>query len=117
MNQLRIVIPGVAITILTAYSVFGGTMSDPASCTQSPVATSRCVIEAILADLSETYTKLGGGGIASITQEATWTYTVAISQEQRQDLVTYTVEMNDNDGTVRVVERKTGTKSYVPPQK
>lgn len=79
-------------------------------CTESPVARSRCIIEAILADLSETYTETGGGGIAAIRQETTSSYTIEILQEERIDLVTYTVDVAP-DGTVKILDRKSGTDS------
>ncbi|OSQ52103.1 hypothetical protein MGEO_06165 [Marivita geojedonensis] len=80
-------------------------------CARTPVETSRCVIEAILRDLSDTYTGLDGGGIASITQDATWKYTVAIAREERLDLITYTVVLHD-DGMVEITDRAKSTKSY-----
>ena len=85
-------------------------MSSNIDCTKNPVARSRCIIEAILRDVSETYTLAGGGGISSIKQDATLVFTVSISQEERKDLITYTVEMTD-DGEVVIKDRKTGTKS------
>lgn len=84
-------------------------MTSNQDCTASPVETSRCIIEAILADLSETYKPAGGGGISSIKRDATWVFTVSIAQEERVDLVTYTVEMNGDK--VRITNRETGTKS------
>ncbi len=80
-------------------------------CGNTPVEISRCVIEEILRDISETYTGLDGGGISSITQEMTWKYKVAISREERVDFITYTVALED-DGSVRIVDREKSTKSY-----
>lgn len=86
-------------------------MSANQNCSLSPVAQSRCVIAAILDDIGETYAPTGGGGIRSITQEATRVYTVAISQEERVDLITYEVSVSE-DGAVSILSRKTGTKSF-----
>lgn len=86
-------------------------MSSNIACTENAVARSRCIIEVILNDISETYHSVGGGGISSIKQDATWTYTVSISQEERVDQITYTVEMS-TDGKVTIKDRKTGTKSF-----
>jgi len=80
-------------------------------CTESAIAQSRCIIEAILSDVTETYDFVGGGGISSIKQIATWTYTVSISQEERVDQITYTVEVSPT-GEVIIKDRTTGTQSY-----
>ncbi len=80
-------------------------------CNENAITQSRCIIEAILDDISKTYRNTGGGGISSIKQDATWTYTVSISQEERVDKITYTVELSP-EGKVSIAERKTETKSY-----
>ncbi|PIE83149.1 MAG: hypothetical protein CSA09_03540 [Candidatus Contendobacter odensis] len=86
-------------------------MSSTTDCTANAIARSRCIIEAILNDLSETYKPVGGGGISKIKQDATWVYTVSISQEERMDLITYTVEMSPK-GEVIIKDRKADTESY-----
>ncbi|NOQ12921.1 MAG: hypothetical protein GQ583_00365 [Methyloprofundus sp.] len=80
-------------------------------CTKSTVARSLCIIEMILSDIRKTYRPAGGGGISSIKQDATWVYTVSISQEERVDLITYTIEMS-SDGKMTIKDRKEGVKSY-----
>lgn len=87
------------------------TMSSSIDCNENAVARSRCIIEAILRDIGATYEFVGGGGISSIKQDATWTYTVSIAQEERVDEITYTVEVSP-EGEVIIKDRKTGTKSY-----
>lgn len=72
---------------------------------------SRCIIEAILKDVSETYDQVGGGGISMIKQEATNSFTVSISQEERIDLITYEVEVSTS-GEVTIANRTTGTKTF-----
>jgi len=85
-------------------------MNAQSSSHQSAVGRSRCIIEAILEDIGATYTQVGGGGISAIKQDATNTYTVSISQEERVDQITYEVEIG-SDGKVAIVSRKEGTKS------
>jgi len=81
------------------------------NCNENALSQSRCIIKVILDDISDTYRGVGGGGISSINQDATWSYTVSISQEERIDKITYTVDMS-SEGKVTIVERKMGTKSY-----
>ena len=76
-----------------------------------PVQQSICVYQAILADVAKTYTPRGGGGISSIVQTSTTTFTVQIAQEGRKDLLNYTVKIGA-DGKVEIVERTESTKSY-----
>ena len=52
-----------------------------------PVQQSICIYQAILADVAKTYTPRGGGGISSIVQTSTTTFTVQIAQEARKDLL------------------------------
>ncbi|MGF1580964.1 MAG: hypothetical protein ACFCD0_16495 [Gemmataceae bacterium] len=77
----------------------------------TPLERSSSLITAILDDLRESYTHVGGGGIGSIKQDATWVYTVSILQEERIDLITYTLSMKP-DGTVVVEDRATSTQSF-----
>ncbi|TWS96133.1 hypothetical protein [Reyranella sp. CPCC 100927] len=83
----------------------------PRTCTMDPVQQSICVYQAILADVAKTYTQRGGGGISSIVQNSTTTFTVQIAQEGRKDVLNYTVKIGA-DGKVEIVERKEGTRSY-----
>ena len=85
-------------------------MSSQTDCSDNAVARSRCIIEAILEDVGKTYKPTGGGGISMIKQDATNVYTVSISQEERKDLITYTVEVSDG-GDVSIVDRATDTVS------
>lgn len=71
---------------------------------------SKCIIEAILADISRTYKQVGGGGISAIKQNSTTSFTVSIAQEERVDLLTYEAEV-DAQGRVRLSGPKTGTQS------
>lgn len=76
-----------------------------------PVQQSICVYQAILADVAKTYTTRGGGGISSIVQNSTTTFTVQIAQEGRKDLLNYTVRIGA-DGKVEIVGRTESTQSY-----
>lgn len=80
-------------------------------CTMNALERSRCIIDAILKDVSETYDQVGGGGISMIKQEATNSFTVSISQEERIDLITYEVEVSTS-GEVTIANRTTGTKTF-----
>ena len=81
------------------------------TCAMDPVQQSICIYQAILADLDKTYTMRGGGGISSIVQNSTTTFTVQIAQEGRKDIVNYTVKIGSG-GKVEIVDRKQSTQSY-----
>ncbi len=83
-------------------------MGSQENCQSDALARSICIITAILADVKATYTLTGGGGITTIQQDSTDTFTVSISQEERKDLLTYEVEVQ-SDGTVAIKKRTTGT--------
>lgn len=70
-------------------------------CQMNVIERSRCIIEAILADISRTYKQVGGGGISGIKQNSTTSFTVSIVQEERVDLLTYEAKI-DGKGKVNV---------------
>ena len=76
-----------------------------------PVQQSICVYQAILADVAKTYNLRGGGGISSIAQTSTTTFTVQIAQEGRKDLLNYTVKIG-SDGKVEIIDKKESTQSF-----
>ena len=76
-----------------------------------PVQQSICIYEAILADVAKTYTLRGGGGISSIAQTSTTTFTVQIAQEGRKDLLNYTVKIGSGC-KVEIVDKTESTQSY-----
>ena len=76
-----------------------------------PVQQSISIYQAILADLAKTYTLRGGGGISSIMQTSTTTFTVQIGQEGRKDLLNYTVKVGP-DGKVEIVGKTENTQTY-----
>jgi len=71
---------------------------------------SKCIIEAILADISRTYTQVGGGGISAIKQNSTTSFTVSIAQEERIDQLTYEATV-DGKGKVSVKKTDQATRS------
>lgn len=85
-------------------------MPTAVDCGESALKKSICIIEAILKNVEETYHFVGGGGISSIKQDSTKTFTVSISQEERVDLITYTIEMSP-ENIVTIKNRKAGTKN------
>lgn len=73
------------------------------------VETSICVYETILNDIRENYTFAGGGGISAIRQTMTTTYEVTIAQEERRDIWTYEIAVDD-EGAVQIVTRTESTR-------
>jgi len=76
-----------------------------------PVQQSICIYQAILADVAKTYRLRGGGGISSVKQTSSTTFTVEIAQEGRVDLLNYTVKVG-SAGKVEIVGKTEGTQSY-----
>ena len=74
-------------------------------CTESPVGRSRCMIAKVLRDVSETYLLPGGGGISAVRAVARDTYAVSIAQEERVDVITYTLALDDRGEAV--IKRRT----------
>lgn len=121
-NRLRVVLFALVAVVLSgvaggssfAAEAGKGAETMAADCTKTPVAQSRCIIDAILEDLEKTYSFSGsGGGVSGIKQETSWSYTVSLPQEERVDLITYTVEMSP-EGKVIIKDRKTGTQTPNP---
>ena len=94
---------------VTAAQKGTSAMNSKADCGKNALELSRCMIEAIVADLSATYTHVGGGGITDIKMVATNTFTVSISQEERVDLITYALKLKP-DGSVEIVSRSEDTR-------
>ncbi|MCX7325926.1 MAG: hypothetical protein NTZ14_16185 [Hyphomicrobiales bacterium] len=76
-------------------------------CLMNVIQQSKCMIEAILADIANTYQQTGGGGIGSIVLDSTNVYTVSILQEERIDTLTYELNIN-TAGTVRILRKSAG---------
>ena len=117
----RYVVAGLVIGIAATWSLSPGqvfacnkektAMPSNIDCSENAITRSRCIIEAILQDISENYGFVGGGGITSIKQDSTWTYTVSIAQEERIDKLTYTVSIS-SDGQVNIDDRESGVESF-----
>lgn len=87
-----------------------GLTSTGKRCQMNAIERSRCIIEAILADIGKNYSQVGGGGISAIKQNSTTSYTVSISQEGHVDLLTYEVA-TDAKGGIRVSKSGETTQS------
>jgi hypothetical protein len=98
LSMLILVLSGMA-------GLLGPAHATGKRCQMNAIERSKCIIEAILADISRSYTQVGGGGISAIKQNSTTSFTVSISQEERVDLLTYEVTV-DAKGKVSV--KKTG---------
>ena len=82
-------------------------------CAQSALKRSRCMIESVLQDLKATYPLTGGGGISDLRMVASDTVAVSIAQEERMDVITYTLAL-DGRGQVIIQGRSESTKSARP---
>jgi len=98
LSMLILVLSGMA-------GLLGPAHATGKRCQMNAIERSKCIIEAILADISRSYTQVGGGGISAIKQNSTTSFTVSISQEERVDLLTYEATV-DAKGKVSV--KKTG---------
>jgi hypothetical protein len=84
-------------------------MKSGIKCGDTAISQSMCMIVAILDDVKASYTHVGGGGITEIKMIATNTYTVAISQEERVDLITYVLKIKN--GMAQITSRTESTKT------
>lgn len=71
---------------------------------------SRSLIEAVLNDVAAAYSQEAGGGITDIRQAASDTYRVSIAQEERVDLITYSLAI-DNSCHVSILTKEVGSLS------
>ena len=76
----------------------------------NPLETSRKIITLILDDVSSTYTLIPGGGIGSINQDSTDTYSIRLLREEATDVITYTVSI-DETGDVKIINKVTSVDS------
>lgn len=79
-------------------------------CTQNALGRSRCMIAKVLRDVRETYLIPGGGGISAVRAVANDTYAVSIAQEERLDVITYVLEL-DERGEATVKQRTESTET------
>jgi hypothetical protein len=99
--------------LVGAYPLTAGKVDAQQSrtCVSNPIRQSICIYEAILADVAKAHMLQGGGGISSIVQTSTTTFTVQIAQEGRKDLLNYTVKIGSG-GKVEIVGKTESTQSY-----
>lgn len=108
-----------AVLVIAAVRLVGSSPPSPAeadtqpsrNCAMDPLKQSICIYETILADVDRTYPHRGGGGISSIVQKSTTSFTVQIAQEGRKDLITYEIEIGE-DGEVTITGKEESTVSY-----
>lgn len=76
-------------------------------CQMNALARSACVFELILEDLKANYPFTDGGGITSIQQNSTTSFTASIAQEERVDKVVYEIEFG-SDGSISIAGKEVG---------
>jgi hypothetical protein len=76
-------------------------------CQMNALTRSACIFELILEDLKANYPFTDGGGITSIKQNSTTSFTASISQEERVDQVIYEIEFG-SDGSVSIANKEVG---------
>lgn len=79
-------------------------------CGTSELERSTCMIELILADLKANYRGIGGGGITSIKAGVGLSYSIALPQEERTDILTYEFEARGD--TIAIKNKKESTETY-----
>lgn len=67
--------------------------SPPENCAADAVSQSVCIYKTILADVNKNYRMRGGGGISRIVQNSSTSYSAHISQEGREDVRNYEIEI------------------------
>ena len=75
------------------------------SCKFNSIFRTKSLIDFMLKDILLNYDHIGGGGITSIKELRTNTYEVSIAQEERDDVLTY--ELAIDDGCVVTLLKKT----------
>lgn len=81
------------------------------NCKSNSIVKSQSLINFILEDILATYAHSGGGGITSIKQTVTHTYEVSIAQEERMDVLTYELAI-DEDCAVTLLKKSESTVNF-----
>lgn len=81
------------------------------NCKSNAIVKSQILINFILKDLLANYTHTGGGGITSIKETVTNTFDVSIAQEERMDVLTYELAI-DEGCTVRLLNKSESTVNF-----
>jgi hypothetical protein len=72
---------------------------------------SKCMIELIFEELSDSYSAAsGGGGVSKIQALSTTSYMISVSQEERVDQFTYEFDLS-KPGVVAMIKKTESTKS------
>jgi hypothetical protein len=110
VQQYRVGGAAVAVAFWLAILALPAGATD-AACSKDVIEQSVCIYQAILADIRKNYRLRGGGGISSITQNSTTSFTAGLAQEGRVDLLHYEIKL-DASGRVSIAGRSQGTRSY-----
>ena len=81
--------------------------SQKRNCKSNSIIKSQSLIDFVLKDILANYTHSGGGGITSIKETLTNTYEVSIAQEERVDVLTY--ELAIDERCTATLLKKTGS--------
>ena len=88
------------------------TMSnEDTSCKTNKIIRSQKLINFIFADINTTYSQTGGGGITAIKETATNVFNVSISQEERIDVLTYHLDV-DEECNIKLIKTEESTITF-----
>lgn len=77
-------------------------------CNMDGLTRSLCVVELLVDDIKTNYDGIGGGGISEIKQLSSSRYSVSILQEERVDVLTYTLAF-EGDDSIKIEQRTVST--------
>ncbi len=81
------------------------------NCKSNAIIKSQSLINFMLKDILANYTHTGGGGITSIKETVTNTFDVSIAQEERMDVLTYELAI-DEGCTVTLLNKSESTVNF-----
>jgi hypothetical protein len=81
------------------------------NCKSNSIIKSQSLINFMLKDILANYAHTGGGGITSIKETLTHTYEVSIAQEERVDVLTYELAI-DEGCTVKLLKKSESTVNF-----
>lgn len=90
---------------------FQAIANQKSSCKSNAILKSQSLINFILNDMLANYTHAGGGGITSIKETVTNSFDVSIAQEERMDILTYELAI-DEVCTVTLLKKSESTVSF-----
>ncbi|MBP0483303.1 hypothetical protein [Sagittula salina] len=74
----------------------------------TPLETSLCAMRAILDNVEQDYGMPGGDGVSEIRRTGPDTWVVEMLQEERADIWTYTLSIEDGAARITDVKKATG---------